>query len=325
MASSSAHSVPPSAALRRFAWGVLAYNVPVIVWGAAVRATGSGDGCGEHWPLCEGTVLLRHPTIAALIELSHRITSGIDVLLVMALVVWTFRAVPKRHLARPWSVAVLVFIFNEALIGALLVELGLTANNASPARAFYLGLHLTNTLLLLAALALTAHFLSRRAGAMRGTLDIRSPILILTGLAAFLLVGVTGSLAALADTLYPAHNLFRAMRADFSSGSFWLLRIRWFHPAFALIAGLFIVWIALRSLARPSDRRLAAAVVTLLLVQYWLGVLDLALLTPTALQMLHLLGADLLWITLVLLCARTSLVPRAAAKTPAAAAQQARV
>jgi cytochrome c oxidase assembly protein subunit 15 len=313
LSASTDNPAHPSLALRRFAWGVLAYNVAVIVWGAAVRATGSGDGCGEHWPLCEGTVVLHHPTVAAMIELAHRATSGIDVLCVVALAIWTFRAVPKRHLARGWSIAVLVFIFNEALIGALLVELGLTANNASPERAFYLGLHLTNTLLLLAALAMTAHFLSRRAGAMRGSLAIRAPWLALTGLAAFLLVGVTGSLAALADTLYPAHHLFHAIQQDFSSGSSWLVRIRWLHPVFALLAGLFIVWLAVRSLAQPSERRLAFGVVGLLLVQYWLGVMDLALLTPTALQMLHLLGADLLWIALVVLCARTCLVPKAAA------------
>jgi len=308
---SSDNTAPP--ALRRFAWGVLAYNVAVIVWGAAVRATGSGNGCGEHWPLCEGTVVLRHATIAAMIELAHRATSGIDVLCVVALAIWTFRAVPKRHLARAWAVAVLVLTFNEALIGALLVELGLTANNASPARAFYLGLHLTNTLLLLAALTLTAHFLSRRDGTMRGTVAVRAPGLALTGLISVLLVGVTGSLAALGDTLYPAHNLLRAMAKDFSPGSSWLLRIRWLHPAFALAGGLFIVWLALRSLARPADRRLAGGLVVLLIVQYWLGLADLVLLTPTVLQMLHLLVADLLWITLVVLSARVCLEPKAAA------------
>jgi heme a synthase len=302
----------PSAALRTFAWAVLAYNVAVIVWGAAVRATGSGNGCGEHWPLCQGTVVLRHPTIAAMIELAHRATSGVDVLCVVALAIWTFRAVPKRHLARAWAVAVLVLTFNEALIGALLVELGLTANNASPARAFYLGLHLTNTLLLLAALTLTAHFLSRRSGAMRGSIAIRAPGLALAGLVSVLLVGVTGSLAALADTLYPAHDLMRAIARDFSPGSSWLLRIRWLHPAFALVAGVFLMWLAVRSLARAADRRLAAGVVLLLIVQYWVGVADLVLLTPTTLQMLHLLVADLLWITLVALCARVCLAPKAA-------------
>lgn len=307
---SSDNSTP--AALRRFAWGVLGYNVAVIVWGAAVRATGSGDGCGEHWPLCQGTVVLQHPTIAAMIELAHRATSGIDVLCVVALAIWTFRAVPKRHLARAWAVAVLVLTFNEALIGALLVELGLTANNASPARAFYLGLHLTNTLLLLAALTLTAHFLSRRSGAMRGSFAVRAPGLALTGLAAVLVVGVTGSLAALGDTLYPAHDLWRAMARDFEPGSSWLLRIRWLHPVCALLAGVFLVWIAARSLGRAADQRLAAGVVGLLVAQYAVGMMDLALLTPIGLQMAHLMVGDLLWIALVVLCARMCLVPKAA-------------
>lgn len=310
------HVAQPHRALRRFAWGVLAYNVAVIVWGSAVRATGSGAGCGEHWPLCQGTFVVHHPAVATMIELSHRATSGIDLLCVLALFFWTFAAVPRRHLARAWAIAVLVLTFNEALIGALLVELGLVAHNQSPARAVYLGLHLTNTMLLLAALALTAHFLSRRYGAMRGSNFVRSPRVALTGLIAVLIVGVTGSLAALGDTLYPAHNLLRAIAQDFSSGSSWLLRIRWLHPAFALVAGIFIVWIVLRSLARPANRTLAFRVLFLLLLQYLLGIADVALLAPTWLQMTHLLGADLLWIALVILCARACLVP--ASRQPAA-------
>ncbi len=303
----------PSRALRGFAWGVLAYNVAVIVWGSAVRATGSGGGCGEHWPLCDGTLIVHHPAIATIIELSHRVTSGIDLVCVLALFFWTFWAVPRRHLARAFAIAVLVLTFNEALIGALLVELGLVADNASPERAAYLGLHLTNTLLLLGALALTAHLLSRQAATMRGSVALRGVGPAMAGLFAVLIVGVTGSLAALGDTLYPAHNLFRAIARDFSSGSSWLLRIRWLHPAFALIAGVFILWLVVRSLHRPADRALAYGVAALLLIQYWLGVADLALLTPLWLQMLHLLVADLLWIALVVLCARGCLVMRTGA------------
>lgn len=300
----------PGRALRKFAWAVVAYNVAVIVWGSAVRATGSGGGCGEHWPLCDGTLIVHHPAIATMIELSHRVTSGIDLVCVLALFLWTFWAVPRRHLARAFVIAVLVLTFNEALIGALLVELGLVADNASPARAVYLGLHLTNTLLLLGALALTAHFLSRQRGTMRGSVTMHAAGLAITGLVATLIVGVTGSLAALGDTLYPAHNLFRAIAQDFSPGSSWLLRIRWLHPAFALMAGAFIVWLAVRSLRRPADRALGFGVVALLLIQYWLGVADLALLTPLWLQMAHLLVADLLWIALVVLCARSCLMAR---------------
>lgn len=308
--STSAPAARPSAALRNFAWGVVAYNVGVIVWGSAVRATGSGGGCGEHWPLCDGTLIVRHPGIATLIELSHRVTSGIDVLFVLGLLFWTFHATPKRHLARAFAAAVLFFTFMEALLGAMLVELGLVANNHSPLRAVYLGFHFTNTLLLLAALALTAHFLSRAAGTSRATLSVRAPRLALTGLTATLVVGVTGSLAALGDTLYPAHNLLRAIAEDFSPRSSWLLRIRWLHPAFAFVAGAFIVWLVFRSLQRAADRPLAVAVFCLLFVQYMLGVADVTLLTPVWLQMTHLLGADLLWISLVVLCARTVLAAR---------------
>ena len=299
----------PPRALRRFAWILLAYNVAVIVWGAAVRATGSGAGCGDHWPLCNGTLIQHHPRLATLIELAHRATSGIDLLCVVALLIWTFVAAPRRHLARAFAVAVLVLTLNEALLGALLVLLGHTANDRSPSRAVYLALHLTNTLLLLAALALTAHFLSRRSAAMRGFLTLRAPRLALIGLIATLIVGVTGSLAALGDTLYPAHHLLTAIRQDFSPGSSWLLQIRWLHPAISLLAGVFIVWLVLRTLREPTNRALASAVVFLLVLQYLLGIADVVLLAPTAMQMTHLLGADLLWIALVILSARTCLVP----------------
>jgi heme a synthase len=300
----------PPRSLGRFAWGVLAYNVAVIVWGSAVRATGSGAGCGDHWPLCNGTLVQHHPAVATLIEFAHRATSGVDLLCVLALFFWTFAATPRRHLARACAAAVLILTLNEALLGALLVLLGHTAGDTSPARAVYLGLHLTNTLLLLAAIALTAHFLARRVPAMRGSVALHAPALALTGLTATLIVGVTGSLAALGDTLYPAHNLAAAISQDFSSGSSWLLRIRWFHPAVSLIAGAFILWLIARSLRIPAARALAVAVLALLALQYLLGVADLAFLAPTSLQMTHLLGADLLWITLVLLAARTCLVAR---------------
>lgn len=276
-----------------------------------MRATGSGAGCGEHWPLCNGTVVQHHPAVATLIELAHRATSGIDLICVLALFFWTFAAAPRRHLARAWAVAVLVLIFNEALLGALLVELGLVAHNQSPSRAFYLGLHLTNTLLLLAALAMTAHFLSRREGAMRGSIEVRAKWLALTGLAATVVVGVTGSLAALGDTLYPAHNLWGAIAQDFSAGSSWLLRIRWVHPALSLVAGAFICWLAARGLRKRDDRRLAVALVALLGAQYCLGAMDVTLLAPAWMQMMHLLGADLLWIALVVLAARVCLPAKA--------------
>ena len=291
---------------------MLAYNVPVILWGAVVRATGSGAGCGDHWPLCNGVLVQAHPRLATIIELSHRITSGITVVAVVGLLVWTFLSTPRRHLARLAAAAAAIFTFNEALLGALLVLLQLTADNRSPTRAVYLSLHLANTLLLLAALALSAHFLSRKSAFLRGTVRFPHLGIGVLGLAATVMVGVTGALAALGDTLFPATSLRAAFSQDFSGQSSWLLRLRFIHPLAAFAAGIFIVWLLLRTVfggLRPIDRGLALGVVLLLLLQYGLGVADVVLLAPLWLQIAHLLGADLLWIFLVVLTARICVVP----------------
>lgn len=296
-------------ALSRYAWTVLAYNIAVIVWGAAVRATGSGAGCGDRWPLCNGTIVQHYPTAATLIEFAHRASSGVALLAVIVLLVWTFRATPRRHLARSASVAALVLTLNEALLGALLVLLGKVAQDQSGSRAVYLGLHLTNTLLLLAALALTAHFLSRKLGFMHGSVEVRVPGIALIGLVATLIVGVSGSLAALSDTLFPATSLSAAFLQDFSSDSSWLVRLRWMHPAVSLITGAFLLWLVYHGARTQMHRRLSLTVGTLVLVQFALGIGDIVLLTPTTMQLLHLLGADLLWISLILLLAQLCLPP----------------
>lgn len=299
----------PSRGLRWYAWGVLAYNVAVILDGALVRATGSGNGCGDHWPLCNGEIVQQHPQITTIIEYAHRATSGIALLAVLGLVAWVFLGTAKRHMARAAAVASLVFIVNEAILGALLVLLGMTAQNESPARAFYLALHLTNTLLMLAAMALTAHFLSRRRGYMRGSAHLRGVWTAGIGLAAILATGVTGSLTALADTLHPAKNLGVAFTQDFAPQSDWLVRIRWFHPAVSVIAGFFVVGLTLMSMRYKDNRKLGLGLIGLLVVQYGLGLGDMLMLTPLSMQILHLLGADLVWITLVIMLARLCLRP----------------
>ncbi|MGH9518811.1 MAG: COX15/CtaA family protein, partial [Terriglobales bacterium] len=260
----------PSPALRRFAWGVLVYFIAVILWGALVRATGAGAGCGDHWPLCNGTVLQHGPSADTMIEFTHRVTSGISFLLAIALLVWTFRATIRGHLARAFAVAAVAFTLVEAIIGALLVLLGLTAESRSPLRAPYLALHLTNTLLLLAALTLTAHMLSRRTGFLRGQLRLVAPFGTGSALAIVLVVGVTGSLAALGDTLFPASSLRTALAQDFSAHGAWLVRWRWTHPAVAFLASIFLIWLLVRAAQRSAhwdNRGLSALVLTLLAVQ----------------------------------------------------------
>jgi heme a synthase len=299
-----ARNTPVSSALRGFAWFVLAYNVLVVLWGAVVRATGSGGGCGDHWPLCNGLVLPHLARLQTFVEFAHRMTSGATLLLVVGLLVWTWRATQRGQLSRWATGAAMVLVVNEALLGAGLVLFGLVGQNQSVWRSIYLGCHLTNTLLLLASLALSAEFLSRprarvTTGLRRGKLVF--PVL---GIFATLIVGVSGSLAALGDTLFPSSSLAGTFQQDFSEKASLLLRLRWIHPASAIIAGAFIAWLlvqAFRANAPQRTRALGIAVLCTLLLQYLLGVFDVLLLAPTWLQILHLLGADVFWICFVLL------------------------
>ena len=248
-----------------------------------------------------------------MIELAHRVSSGLTLPAILLLLIWTFRATVSGHLARWAATAATIFTLNEALLGALLVLLRLTADNRSPARAIYLSLHLVNTLLLLGAIALTAHFLSRDNAATRSTVRYTQLPLITTGLFATLAVGATGTLAALSDTLFPAATLRAAFLQDFSGAAGWLIRLRIVHPLAAVAAGAFICWLLARSIAHPAERKLSIVVVLLLTLQYALGVADVALLAPVWMQILHLLGADLFWIVLVVLSARICVQSKAPA------------
>jgi cytochrome c oxidase assembly protein subunit 15 len=308
----------PSPALRRFAWGVLIYFVATILWGSIVRSTGSGDGCGNHWPLCNGTVLQQSPTMQTIIEFTHRVTAALDLIFVLGLIVWTWRSTVAGHMAR-WAAGAAVFLtLTEGLLGALLVKLGLTAQSHSPMRAPFLALHLSNTLLLVAALALAAHLLARTQGFRWRDIRVAAPVPTTIGMFAILVVAVTGSLAALGDTLFPATSLSESLSQDLSSTSNWLVRWRWTHPAIAVLAAIFVIWLLVRA-ARPEaretwdNRRLSALIIVLLAAQYVLGLVDVWLLAPVWMQVLHLLGADALWSALVVLAARLTLVP--AAKT----------
>jgi cytochrome c oxidase assembly protein subunit 15 len=243
-----------------------------------------------------------------LIEFTHRITSGLSLVAVLGLLLWTFHSTGRCHLARWAAAAAVGLTIVEAILGALLVALGLTAQSQSPLRPVFLALHLTNTLLLLAALTVTAHLIGRRTGYRWECIRLVKPLAALGGLLVVLTVGVTGSLAALGDTLFPVTSLSGALIQDFSANSGWLLRWRWTHPAVAIAAGVFLLWILSRA-ARGSHRSLSAMVLALLTGVYLLGVLDVTLLAPVWAQVAHLLAADSLWVALVVLTARLTLVP----------------
>ena len=154
---------------RRVAWCVLAWNILVVLWGAYVRASGAGAGCGSHWPLCNGDVVPRAPRVETIIEFTHRITSGLALLSVGVMAVWAWRAFPSGSKVRKYALLSVVFILVEALLGAGLVLLRYVDKNASIGRAFYLAAHLANTQILLAMIALAGWFAARppRSGAER--------------------------------------------------------------------------------------------------------------------------------------------------------------
>ncbi len=306
--------------LARFAWIVLAWNLAVILWGAYVRATGSGAGCGNHWPLCNGEVIPQAASTQTLIEYSHRATSGLALLSVVALLVAAYRSRPAGDPARGGALAAAILILSEAAVGAGLVLFRLVAENESMARAMFMAAHLLNTFLLLAALALTAHWAGggrrirwRAPGAWRAWL-------ILAGL---LVVGASGAVAALGDTLHPATTLEQALAQDTSPASHLLLRLRVLHPLLAALTGAYLLMFALRARRRKGNgtlRRVAGATALLVLGQVLLGLANVALLAPVGLQLAHLLAADLVWVAAVLLLAELFAAEGAGSPVPASLA-----
>lgn len=286
----------------KYAWIVLGYNLLVILWGAYVRASGSGAGCGSHWPLCNGVVIPRSPAAETVVEFTHRLMSGVAFLLVVGLLVWAWRAFPRRHLVR-WGAALsMVFMVTEALVGAGLVLFELVAQNASAARAISISIHLANTFLLLGFLSLTAWwailavpFRLRGNGVLAAVLGI--------GLAGMLVLGMSGALTALGDTLFPAASFSEGFRQEISPTAHFLMRFRLFHPTLAVIVSAYLIlaagWISTRH-SSGNVRQLRRWLVLLVALQIAAGVLNVFLLAPIWLQLVHLLVSDLIWILLVL-------------------------
>lgn len=301
----------PSLRFARFVWGVLAWNLVVILWGGYVRASGSGAGCGSHWPLCNGDVLPLAGEVKTLVEFGHRVTSGLALVLVVVAYVWSRRLFPRGALARRAAFLSVVFMVTEALIGAGLVLFKWVAHDDSLGRALALPAHLINTFVLLACITLTAWW---AGGGAPARADRRDPAawLLGAGLAMAALIGVSGAVAALGATLFPADSLREGLRQDFSPAAHFLVRLRFLHPVFAVGGGLGLLTLAgWLGGARPSGATpmLSRTLAALVLTQLVAGFTNLILHAPVWLQLVHLLLADLVWITLVLLAAAALAVP----------------
>lgn len=286
----------------RFAVGVLLYVLAVIAFGAWVRISGSGAGCGEHWPTCHGSLVPRGASAQTLIEFSHRLTSGLSGLLVLALPIAAWRVVPSAHPARRWALASLFFVLLEGAIGAGLVLRGWVAQDASVGRAVAVALHLVNTLLLTAALALTARTAARAERLTRAPIQRALPasrrarrLLGLALLAGYAAIAAAGAVTALGDTLMPVGSA-----SERSASAHFLVQLRVVHPLLAAGLSLALIaatrWVAVRL---PSLARQAASCAALCAGQVGLGLVNVALGAPGWLQVLHLLWAQALWVGLV--------------------------
>lgn len=288
-------------AFERFAWAILAYAILVIVWGAVVRATGSGAGCGRHWPLCNGEVIPLAPRIATIIEFGHRLSSGLILILSVALVAAALRTFPRGHPARRAAGLAFLFVAFEAAIGAGIVLLQLVEHNASALRAGYVALHLVNTMFLTGALTATAWSAQPRATGWPE--ERRGPWSrwLNVGLVAMLLVSAAGAVVALGDTLFPQATLAAGLAADFDPASHALTRLRVWHPVLAVATSAYLVAVVFwgDALEEPALRQPARLLIALVAGQLVLGAVNLLALAPLTLQMAHLLVANVLWVVLV--------------------------
>jgi len=283
----------------KLACTALTFTLIVIVWGAYVRASGSGAGCGNHWPLCKGGIW----SIETFIELTHRATSGIALLLTVAMLVFGFRTFPRGHRVRIGATLSMVFMITEALVGAGLVLFELVAHDASVARGLFMSVHLINTFILLAVMTLTAYW---AAGGSQVRFRGQGAILWIFA-ACFLgtlLLGVSGAVAALSDTLFPASSLSEGFAQDFSHAGSIFMRLRLLHPILDVAVSLLLIaaaFFARQIRSNQTTRNLSLVLPSIVAVQLVAGLANVLLLTPIWLQLVHLVLADLVWIALVLL------------------------
>ena len=286
------------------AWGTLLFNVLVILGGTIVRATGSGDGCGESWPKCGDQFIPSNPTIETAIEFTHRATSFLAGIGILTLLILAIRFFPRRHIVRAAAIGSSAFLIIEALLGAALVLYGWVDADVSLGRTIVVPLHLANTFLLLGFLTLTAWWGSGFPAPQR---PLRSTAggWVVAGALVLIFLGGSGALNALADTVFPSTSVMSDLAEKFGPTAPWLSRLRILHPISAVVGGLFLAWMAMSRAAPVSERthRWAASVAVLVVIQMLIGVANIFYLTPLSLQIVHLMVADFLWIAYVIFAA----------------------
>jgi len=270
----------------------LLLSIASILAGAFVRATGSGDGCGATWPTCKGRVIPALSDTSELIEFSHRSVSG--VLLVVTLIIFAkTRKFQKDSLVRTVTNYLTFFVIFEALIGAVIVIFEWVGLNSSLPRIIAVPIHLINTFGLLGSYAILYKILQDDLQDIKNLFN--KNFLLISSL--FLLSGATGSIAALADVLFPSTSFVEGFLSDFDRTSEVLTRLRILHPIISstLSIVLYLYATGIRKKFNISVKPLQI----LILFGVFLGVINVLSNIVLPLSILHLAIADFLWISYI--------------------------
>ncbi len=283
---------------RQAALWILGYSLLVIIFGAFVRASLSGDGCGVHWPDCYGSILPKGAPLQTYIELTHRTTSGFLIILSAALAIASFRLFPKGSLHRKAGLLTLVSVLISAAIGAALVLNKWVEFDRSAARAITMPLHLVNNYFLIGTLlllALPAEIVNkirfRKQGEVGG--------LVWGSLTAMFVLGGTGALSAMGKTAFSnelatAQGLSDRLQLHMAADAHPLLKGGISHPLIATGAFILIL-LTCRQLVRrrPSEQVSFWSNMTSgsMVFQMLLGLVNLIASAPVALQLFHLAAA----------------------------------
>lgn len=297
-------------AFAKYAWFALGYNVLVIVWGVFLRASKSGDGCGQFWLTCNGELIPSAPQFKTVIEFSHRMTTAIDGFVMLALLGWAIRIWYKDRTTQTRqilyaAIGAFIFVITEAAVGAGLVLTGNVAETVTETRPLWAMGHLINTFILLTFLTLTAWFASDERK-LTLKVDSKTLLLIALGVAGLLFVGLSGSLAALSNMLFPSQSLAEGVAKDFSATSDLILRLRLSHPILSILTSVYLIFLAgwLKAKGNTATVTWWSNAVSLLVIgQVIFGGATLLTLGPIVMQLGHLLLADAVWIAFVLLVA----------------------
>lgn len=274
--------------LSTFSLGLYVYTLFIILWGAWVRISKSGDGCGDSWPLCDGSLIPEAKTIATWIEFGHRLTTGLFGLLVIYLYFWIRKKYPKENLFIRVSTYMLLLTVFEALVGAMLVKLGLVAGNDSFYRVMIMSLHQVSSLLLSGSIAWI--YLYVKKGNAKALFD---RYFYITSFLFFFIV-MLGPLASLSATLFPTESLLQGLMGELSIDAHWVIEWRSIHPFFASTIGGFLIYFTWLNYVKEKDLSYLY-VLRIFAVAIFFGAFTLLFLYPVWMKLTHLLIAHLIW------------------------------